>query len=110
MTTDCIIPMNEFLDILRGPLPMHNPPDPEVVKRWQSVFTFGQTQPHVTLGNHQDQPNAKLQRIEAISMKTTSHFSRFLSWIHDNQAVVVALILLLAVVVICLAWRMPYWY
>lgn len=43
-------------------------------------------------------------------MNKTSHFSRFLSWIHDNQAVVVALILLLAVVVICLAWRMPYWY
>ena len=43
-------------------------------------------------------------------MNTKSRFSRCLSWIHDNQAVVVALILLLAVVVICLAWRMPYWY
>lgn len=43
-------------------------------------------------------------------MTKPSLFSRFLAWIHDNQAVVVALILLLAVIVICLAWRMPYWY
>ena len=34
-----------------------------------------------------------------------SLFSRFLSWIHDNQAVAAALILFLTVVIYCFATR-----
>ena len=38
-------------------------------------------------------------------MNTPSRFSRLLAWIHDNQLVVAALILLLTVAIYCLATR-----
>lgn len=38
-------------------------------------------------------------------MNTPSRFSRLLSWIHDNQAVAAALILLFTVAIYCLATR-----
>ena len=75
---------------------------------WRKTFTFGKI-PREPSTPHVKSTKSTSQFI-AMSPAKPSLFSRFLSWIHDNQAVVVALILLLAVVVICLAWRMPYWY
>ena len=70
---------------------------------WRKTFTFGKI-PREPSTPHVKSTKSTSQFI-AMPPAKPSLFSRFLSWIHDNQAVAAALILLLTVAIYCLATR-----
>lgn len=70
---------------------------------WRKTFTFGKI-PSEPSNPHVKSTKSTSQFI-AMSPAKPSLFSRFLSWIHDNQAVAAALILLFTVAIYCLATR-----
>ncbi len=70
---------------------------------WRKTFVFGKipsqpSTPHV-------KSTKSTSQFIAMPPAKPSLFSRFLSWIHDNQAVAAALILLITVALYCLATR-----
>lgn len=70
---------------------------------WRKTFVFGKipsepSTPHV-------KSTKSTSQFIAMPPAKSSLFSRFLAWIHDNQLVVTALILLLTVVIYCFATR-----
>jgi len=86
--------MEGFTSIYRGG---YKPGD------WRKTFTFGKipsepSTPHI-------KSTKSTSQFITMSPAKPSLFSRFLSWIHDNQAVAAALILLFTVAIYCLATR-----
>ena len=86
--------MGEFTSIYRGGYKTGD---------WRKTFTFGQIPREPS--TPQAKPTKSTSQFIAMPSTKPSLFSRFLAWIHDNQAVVVALILFLTVALYCLATR-----